>query len=122
MAYPYYHSYTPYTPYIPYQQHIISFSPQQSSSTFHEHSSYHGHQPQSQDFYSQLETLKQYLIETHEIQQKSREELKEQVQNLGLSLKASQLAYKKKSPDLYKPQPRKPNLHGTQQKLKINYV
>ncbi|XP_058775172.1 uncharacterized protein LOC131649427 [Vicia villosa] len=88
MAYPYYHSYIPYTPFIPYQQqHIISTSP--PFSTFNEHSSYPHYQPQSQDFYSQLETLKQYLIETHEIKKKSREELQEQIQNLSLSLKAS---------------------------------
>ncbi|CAI8617904.1 unnamed protein product [Vicia faba] len=92
MAYPYSHYYIPYTPYISYQPqpHIISISPQQSSSTFYKHSSYHSYQPQSQNFYSQLETLKQYLIETHEIENKSREEMKELIQKFGDSLKATQ--------------------------------
>ncbi|XP_058752784.1 uncharacterized protein LOC131625965 [Vicia villosa] len=69
----------PFSTSTPHQQHI-PFAPPQ---------------PQPQNFFSQpetlrqLEILKQYITETHEMATKSREELKEQIENLSNSFKAS---------------------------------
>src|SRR4051812_31494032 len=75
----------PYTSYIPSQNPHISY--QQQPQNFNS---------QSETFYQDLETLKQYLIETHELSNKYREELKEQIQNLSYSFKKTQEKFKEK--------------------------
>ncbi|XP_058756947.1 uncharacterized protein LOC131630170 isoform X1 [Vicia villosa] len=58
--------------------------------------------PSSPDFFSQpetlhqLEILKHYITETHEISNRSREELKEQIQNLSDTFKKTQEEWKQK--------------------------
>ncbi|XP_058734146.1 uncharacterized protein LOC131605862 [Vicia villosa] len=121
---PYNHGYTPhlqptYDYYTPFYQQNISTpfipsyqpTPELSDSTSHEHSSISPHLHPSytisqqthlptdsfqETFYQELETLKQYVIETHEISNKYREDLKEQIQNISDSLKKSQQKFKEK--------------------------
>ncbi|XP_058727777.1 uncharacterized protein LOC131599450 [Vicia villosa] len=106
MANPYYQSFPP--PYVsvpsPFYYHNVS--PYYSTVTTIQPTSsnpYISYQPepqnsnlQSETFYQDLETLKQYLIETHELSNKYREELKEQIQKLSDSFKKSQNFLKEK--------------------------
>ncbi|XP_058741509.1 uncharacterized protein LOC131613887 [Vicia villosa] len=113
MTNPYYQSFTPpyvsvpspfyYHPISPYYSTVTTIPPTSSNPYTSYPPSPNSYQPepqnsnlQSETFYQDLETLKQYLIETHELSNKYREELKEQIQNISDSFKKTHKKWKER--------------------------